>query len=135
MIIMDVSIKTINNSLGSNKALLISFENREEFDGFLDLAKAIRQDSIRFYEEKVKDTGDNYQSSIDIFLKKMEQSYMERPNYKDSSKMDCTCMIFSRDLPELFLAFYDCLGLYTVYSPYIKFTKEYLDIKKAREVK
>lgn len=126
---MEVKLKNINNQFGVNKALLISFDNRKEFDDFLDLAKEARNDGNEFYKKTSNnDLNKNQVSNIDVFLQKMEQSYYERPNYRNPEKVDCTCMIFSNDFPSLFLAFYDCFGIYSVQNAIFKKLKEKLNI-------
>ena len=104
-------MQAIMTKIGNGNALRIVFENREEFDGFIDLARPSREDSIELAKERSKT------SDIDELIKLLEKTYREEPSYKNPDITSCSCIIFNSDIPDLFWALFNCMGLYYGLSP------------------
>lgn len=104
---MYTKMKKFTNSFGSDKALVIEFEDEKEKDSFFDLAKRLREESLLFERERDKDAKT---SDVDMFIGMLEdrcKPYTDR----SSGKTVISTIVFNSEIPDLFCCFYDACGL------------------------
>ena len=94
--------------------LKITFTDKEEFAGFMDIANIIREDDINLSKDV------NIISAIDTFLRFLEENYREVPSRENPDITECFCLIPDHYIPLMFWALYYCFGLFMVQRNFLE---------------